>query len=551
MRLIWSRSFSHLLTVRETRWGFLLGYQLIILCLNTACSLVIDTTPEGLKSVNQSDYGGTFDMIDAGRTTAGGSEAGESDVGGSHDGGFDAGEIMSGDMINDGVHASISSTSNPISPPPNQLTRHEGNRYLDDFTLNSLLTPFLPNSDCLVYDQLAEACLVTLDRDDFAICSDWQQHYPLNQLTPWTGDRATCDQGTYDPLGLDDFVRALNLYRRQLRLPELEIEFGGDAQNCALAYDVLHRDQRENFSSDTPCYTDDIAASLNIPHNIAIGSWSLYTHLHKILALASFDTMSLSQKANFRHSLLIAQATKMMVGSRGYAMCFRPEIAGASNSPEVLTYPAPGINPYAIVNSANHEAGSVPWTIAIAGEVRDLTLSLNTIQSDGSRVAVALNEVAQETSPELNLVDMKLFGFTLAEEPQVEIAYELDIQWLNATEARHVKVTIGFKDCGLSQPVVCDVFPDTCVVTGTRCAPFPIQENSVRHCVFSGPLERGDLCDRLGTESCREGICISVNEGSAMCGEICDPSAPDHDPTSCDQRCPSGSSDYLGLQVCQ
>ena len=193
----------------------------------------------------------------------------------------------------------------------------------------------------------------------------------------------------------------------------------------------------------------------------------------------------------------------------------------------------------------------MPWSVALTGEVNDLTLSLNTLSSDGIRSSVELDDVYQASLPERKIQDIEVFGFTFPAAPEPRVAYELDIQWRDETETRHIRVMIGFKDCGFTQRSTCTIFPDTCVAPGTRCAPFSVDNNSTRHCVFSGPLERGEVCERLGTESCQSGVCISINDSPTTCGAICDAGASPDNATSCDQLCPEGTASFLDLEVCR
>ena len=554
------------------------GAKLLALCIllcSSACSLSIDTTPLGLRS------GGAEVIAVAGETVAGVT----SETGGA--GGDLAGEIA-GDDIEAGDGAGESAGDSAGESAGDSAGDSAGNLMESDvFTLSdrardalireaddarrpqeidplqariprtgegsalSALSPHLPAQDCLIYDVLGDQCLKYLERDDARMCLDWRVSYLQNAPHPWIGDRNTCELGTYHEAGIADFERALNVARRQLGFTPVTINQTEESQRCALAYDVMQRDQLSDFNEGSPCYSEEVQEAQTAGYTVVVGTPSLYSQLHSILSLTRFDGANIAQRLFFRHTMLNANLTELTVGGRGRAMCFKSMRDTSAQPPLVFTYPGAGVNPHSSVKPSNHKHRSVPWSFAISEEVTALQVNLTQINVAGERAEVSLNSESLSTPSESSIGSSQLFGFIPDIEPQTEIAYELDLKWTSDEGPRHLIIMIGFRDCGFTQPDRCDPLDDqSCNSPGMRCVPTPLRDGHDRECVWNGSQARGESCAGLGHEGCRSGMCLVSENDVARCGVLCDPNAAPADPLSCAALCPSGAGMIHGLSAC-
>ena len=275
----------------------------------------------------------------------------------------------------------------------------------------SALTPHLPARDCLIYNVLDDQCLKSLERSDARMCLDWRVSYQQSAPHPWSGDRDTCELGIYHEEGFADFERALNVARRQLGFAPVTINQTEESQRCALAYDVMQRDQLSMFNEGSSCYSEEVQEAQTAGYTVVVGTPSLYSQLHSILSLTRFDGASASQRLFFRHVMLDASLTELTVGGRGRAMCFKSMRDTSAQSPLVFTYPGAGVNPHSSVKPSNHKHRSVPWSFAISEDVSALQVNLTQISATGERAEVPLTR-RLSTPSESSLGAYQLFGFT-------------------------------------------------------------------------------------------------------------------------------------------
>ena len=408
----------------------------------------------------------------------------------------------------------------------------------------------LPYSECLTYDIHEERCLTPLIRSGDEICLDWNENYQMIEPKPWNGDRNSCELGEYKAVGLEDFTRLLNLYRRQSRLNEIMTSSPEILRHCALAQDVLQRDGVTDLS-ETNCNTPDNIAGINEPHFTVQGPWSLYAQLHSLISLATFGG-PITDLLEFRFTALRPDLVNVKVGGRGRTMCFQAVLNEAPISQAlVFSYPPVGVNPYAMVKDANYRGRRLPWSITIAqSEVNDLNISISVIGEEDTREVVE-----SQVSSIRTLGNYSLFALSLLQPPQAQTLYEIDLSWNHYNTQHRVKLWYLFKDCGLHQPSECQVFPeDNCILTGTRCALLPSGNDSfAKRCLWQGPLETGMPCEGLGTISCTRGICAAITAEGTLCHDLCDTLVDPEFPFSCSQ-CLRGSSEDLidsSLEICQ
>ena len=153
---------------------------LLVSHLISACSLSIDTSPDGLRQASADS---------AGAMGARASSAGEVVAGETLAGDDLSGETALGGQAFDVVTSRGAAASDPVDPlrstrlSATQISEGSLKQRPQDLDPNSFLRPLLPSADCVVQDMITSECLTPLDRGDLSVCYDWQQNYPLTAST--------------------------------------------------------------------------------------------------------------------------------------------------------------------------------------------------------------------------------------------------------------------------------------------------------------------------------------------------------------------------------
>ena len=417
----------------------------------------------------------------------------------------------------------------------------------DPGPIESPLQALLPYPDCLIYDVINEVCLKRLTRSRDEVCQDWSEHYEMNHVSPWSGDRSSCEVGSYHQGGVADMSSYLNLYRRHLSLGEVVVSTSASQRECALTYDIVNRDSLSTFNSDSACFTESRGLAHELPNKVAlVGQWSLYTALHTAIAQTTFN-QPLNNTLVIRQQLFSPRLARLNVGSRGIASCLQVENGALPDDlGPVISFPPAGENPFAIIKDGNHR-GRVPWSIAITGgPFPSVSVTLFEHTHEGPMVVSIDPIVGLERTD-----GMHHFAFVPRVAPQAATLYELDIQWVTADEqSHHYKQFLTFGLCGLTQPETCQHSPDNCTLRGSHCSLVNTSNVQDWGCTWSGPVARGDSCAGLGSIGCERGICTSFDQGVSICAALCDPDAIPNSAFSCDAICPDGYSDQGGFGLC-
>ena len=398
----------------------------------------------------------------------------------------------------------------------------------------------------MIYDVINDRCVQTLNRSQETMCADWQSSYEMLRPLPWTGDRSTCQVGSYHQQGYDDFERLLNVYRRQLGLEEVAVDTNATLKECALAHDIVDRDQLTSFDSNSACFSAIREQAFNISNRISLtGNWSLYNALHATFGLTSFN-QDLSTTFPIRQYMLSPRLTRLLVGGRGRSVCMQKEDAGLVNLPiNLLTLPAPGENPYALLKDGNHN-GRVPWSVTIPeGLAVNMQITLSKLQ--GNRfidVPISLGAMPANTR-EIG------FFFIPEEAPVANVLYRIDASWESELGMHHYQVFSMLGLCGLGQPDECTPLPDSCALNGSHCALLNIGTAEERWgCLWDGPIDARGVCDGLGALSCNQGTCVSFNQGTQVCAQVCDTQVADAHANSCATICPDGFANTGAYGLC-
>ena len=416
----------------------------------------------------------------------------------------------------------------------------------DELVIDSPIQEYLPYTNCVIYDVLNERCIRTLSRSRDTICTDWQENYEMIRPLPWTGDRATCQVGTYHQQGYEDLNRLLNVYRRLLSLTEVEVNTNSTIKECALAHDIVNRDQLITFDRNADCYSAVREQAYNIDNRITLsGSWSLYNALHTTFGLTQFN-QDLSNIFPLRQYLLSPRLNRLTVGGRGRAVCLQTTSSSLSSSPiNLVTIPAPGENPFALLKDGNHN-GRVPWSftitegLATSPQFTLSKLSRNTFVD----VEISVGEASENTGE-------TGFFFVPEDPPQASVLYRLDVSWESEAGMNHYQIFSMLGLCGLGQPDECTPLPDSCILNGSHCALTEIGTVDEHWgCLWNGPVEIGNSCDGLGTSSCNQGTCVSFNQGDLVCAQSCDTQLPDNHLNSCARICPNGFANTGAYGLC-
>lgn len=421
-----------------------------------------------------------------------------------------------------------------------------GEEQASETFIDSPIQAYLPYPNCIIYDLLNDRCIQSLNRSRDTICTDWQTHYEMLRPLPWSGDRTTCQVGTYHQQGFADFENLLNLYRRLLNLDEVEVSTNSTIKECALAHDIVNRDNLSAFDSDANCYSAIREQAYNLSNRITlIGNWSLYNALYTVFGLTRF-TQDLSDSFPFRQYMLSSRLSHLTVGGRGRAVCLQTEEAGLSSSPiNLVTLPAPGENPFALIKDGNHN-GRVPWSFTITeGLAVNPQVTLSKLSEDTFiDIPISLEPMPANTG-ELGFV------FVPTEVPEASVLYRMDISWESESGMQHYQVFSMLGLCGLGQPDECTPLPDSCVLNGSHCALLNVGTPDEHWgCLWDGPVELGGICDGLGNQACIQGTCVSFNQGSQVCAQACDTQVANTHANSCAIICPNGYADTGAYGLC-
>jgi hypothetical protein len=412
--------------------------------------------------------------------------------------------------------------------------------------IESPIQSVLPEVDCVVYDVINDRCIQRLLQSKDDMCADWQASYQMLRPLPWTGDRSTCQVGTYNPQGYDDFEQLLNVYRRHLRLDEVDVTTSPIVKECALAHDIVDRDSLPTFDSEASCYSEVREQAFNIDNRLTLtGNWSLYASLQSILGLTQFG-QPLANVLPFRQSILSPRLNRIVVAGRARTVCLQTEEAIPSVAlPKVLTLPVAGENPYAIIKDGNHN-GRVPWSVVITeGQVIDPNITLYKRNADEFE---QLDSTFDSTP-----VNVGGVGFSIVpdEAPQAGLLYRIDVLWTSESGMHHYQIYTMMQLCGLTSPDECSPTLDNCSLSGSHCTLLNIGTSQERWgCIWDGPTPLGGNCDSIGSLGCVAGVCVSFNNEPNVCAQICDTSATDVDAFSCSALCPNGFAEQGSYGLC-
>ncbi len=219
-----------------------------------------------------------------------------------------------------------------------------------------------------------------------AVCHRWTRDRADLSEGSWDGSVDTCDPGTPDPVGVDNALRLVNLFRWISGLPEVETlpELDAMAQDCSLimeAYGGLTHYPAESFE----CYTDSgaqAASTSNISPYAGVYSVDLY-----------MSDPGNSTTLGHRRWILSNGLGPIGLGSTTNYSCMLVIGGTGSDSAPWTAWPPPGIVPFELTQLAWAALDDTGWSVQSDSlNLGGATVSIT--RDDGTDLPVVVTELA-------------------------------------------------------------------------------------------------------------------------------------------------------------
>ena len=229
-------------------------------------------------------------------------------------------------------------------------------------------------------------CDGTLNSVVESVCSRWNSDRADLSEGEWNGDTNTCEPGEEDPVGIDNALRLVNLFRWLSGLSEVETTsaLNQKAQECSLileAFDNLTHYPPENAA----CYTESgaqAAASSNISPYAGVYSVDLYMS-------DPGNTTTLGH----RRWILSNSLGPIGLGSTTNYSCMLV-IGGSGNDNAAWTaWPPAGVIPFELTRLAWATLDETGWSVQ-SDSINLSNANATITREDGTDLPVIVNELA-------------------------------------------------------------------------------------------------------------------------------------------------------------